>query len=71
MYRLDEGASMSRVDLRRDAVPQVEHVAWAVAEACQRHLHLAADGIELSGWQLHGGNGNEFPRTRVIGIPAS
>ena len=32
LHGIDEGGDVVRVDARRDAVPEVEHVAVAVAE---------------------------------------
>ena len=47
MHRVDEGADVLRVDLRVNAVTEVEDVAVALAEAGEHGLHFLADALRV------------------------
>ena len=49
MHGVDEYGDMLRIDIRRDAVAEVEHVSWTFAETVEGDAHLFADGLRIGG----------------------
>ena len=56
MYRLDQNAGVIRVDIRLDAVAQVEHVPWTLSKACEHpgnfRLDAFGSGVEDAGVEI-------------------